>query len=636
MSIHFPDYLATHTAPAGYSHIRLPAGAGAKGANTGFVFGAFVRAPVNGFERDTHQVIAARQGGWTGGNDMMLFYPGQTASTLKWQYRSGGTKQLDLETPVPAHGGAYLVLLIATAGQCHLVTCAPGGAASVASAPVSHLHNADMTALPFIEFLGCGYNGTYPVNIDMEEAFFLHGLWPETGGAPDAALAEAIADGSQDIATLAARLADSTGGPVSARFRYRMRDETDLSDAFGNFGALTLFNKDGGADKTFFARGYLRPGALRPDRAGHVVSQVAFATPGDAATAKCAIPVEGGAYTDIAPAAIEARLVTEDQGVLRGWTVIDAAPSGGRWTGGQIEGVPMTAGVLRLDFRAVDGAGAQIGTAQPSDGLRGAGFAIGGSSAQSQFTYLWDDGGGLALPAGARVVTQRILSDGRPRERLLSSADAPGRGLGRGMRQAAREIDALFPGVPVMFATIAVAGQSPAAFAAGGTHAAHWGLLAQRFGPPQADFFQLQIGHSSNAGHDTQAAYRAVFDSTLAEAEAALGAPVRVLLCPTPRYMGVGAAEHAQLQVARTAMRAWLADNPAKGFWCGSFSAIQTSETGADPHPSDDDAGAGRAGGQIGRAMLAAAGAILDVPQEIRSATAEGVTVRLALGPVNG
>lgn len=632
MSIHFPetnDYANSLT----ISRLNLPTGAATKSGVGGCVFGFWVRMPRSPGAATVPQVIAGRGGAYTGGADAYLrFEDYATLNSLHWIYRHSGNLRWDLTVAAPGFATPYLVLGIITAGYVHLVTCEPGGTPTVASVANTYGYNNSLN--PLLEFLGAGTgsgsnNAAIP---DMEECFFLHGLFPESGGVPDNTLIQNIADGTQDLATLSSQLTSGVN-----RFRYRLRDESDLSDAFGVFGDMAPNLTDSAKGIIYTARGPLRPVALQPQNMGHQISQVTFATPGDSTTATCSIPVEGGTYSGITPTAMQARLVQEDQTVLVDWTTFDVAPSGGTWAAGTLTDVPMTAGYLRLDIRAVDGTGTQIGDSVSSHGLRGAGFAIGGSSGQSQLMYLWGTGGGLALSSAARVVIQRVTEAGTEIEMLLGNGGYyTTRGVTRGMRQAANEINALYPGVPIQFATIGVAGTSPSVFATGGTYVANWQALADLFGIAQSDFFQLQMGHSSNSGHDTESTYRTVFEDTLAQAQTALGAPLKVILCPTPRYAGAGTGTtYGQVKAARDAMRSWLADNPASGFWAGSFSVVKSESSDVGPHPSDDDQGQGRDGTLIGRALMSACGAILDEPLEITSATAEGTSVRLSLGAIN-
>lgn len=619
---------------AGSVRYDAPSAAAQKPANTAFVLGLWVRAPDAPFVQRRPHVFLGRQNTGTGGNDAYLRFTSNSATDIAAKVNSGGQQRFAASVALggSAYGKALLVMIVCNAAQSHLVVCEPGGSPIVATDATNGLYAVAMTSTPFMHRIGSGPNsGFYG---DIEEYFYIRGAFPEVGNVPDPALVQAIADGSQDLDTLDALL---TGG--AKQCRYRMRDEFDLADAWGLQSPLTLVLGNPATGHLMRASGPLRPLPLRPARTRMCLSQASFPTPGSAAGATATIRTEGGAFVGITPAAIQARLVKEDGATLVNWTTVDAAPAAGTWAAGQLAVVPLTAGFLRLDFRAVDGGGSQIGDHVASHGLRGTAAAVWLSQGQSQLMHLWGTDP-LALPDGINLaVTQQVgsgaIAPGSSLEYILSSGCPNNIVVGMGMRQAAIEVNTLYPGVPIHLLTVGESGTMITEFITGGPYEQRWAALAAHLGVVQ-DMSLLLYGHSGGSSADA-AGYQAQMDQLVTLAEAGLGTFGTVIACPTARYslIGTGGSWPA-VERNRAGARLWVDAHPGKGYWGGSWSVVATSETGtADPHPGDTAAGEGRSGALQAWAALMAARAVVDEPVGLVSATAAGTSVKLKFGPVN-
>lgn len=630
MSIHFSDQNSNLDTLA--TRLDPPAGAASKLANTPAVFGISFKTPELGWELNQSLRIAARQGGGSGGNDTYFAIP-QAGTSLAYGIRLSGSNVVAATSLAGLTlGTAYQLLYIVNPTNIHVI-CAPidGGTPLVATHASTTLYTAGFTSpAALIDRIGGASNaGSQGWIGPLESAFFFTGAFPESGGIPDDTLIRAIATGAQDIATLDTQL---TGGVK--KFWYPMRHNRDLSDSFGLLADLSVVNEDKPTGKFHVNGLQLRKEAVRPSDAGFVVSQAVFATAGDMATAKANVPVQGGTYTGISPAAIQARLVKEDGTTHVNWTTV-ATPAAGSWAAGVLSNVPMVAGYLQLDIRAVDGGGSQLGNIV-SGGVRGVGLhAI--NTGQSQMQYLYGTGSGLAITSGIRLVSM-LQNNSGARRILLGSASSNARGAGRGIRQAALEWNALFPGVPCQFTTVGEAGQPIEQWITGGAYVGRWAGLAARFGVAGPHLF-APMGHSSGA----DGTYQTKFTDMIALKDAALGQALKDVLVPVPRYKRAGATlsgNALQVHESRLGMRRWHEANRTRSIWGGSWSVVTTeiseATSAADPHPGDNDTGQGRSGGLIAWACMSACRAVPDEVVGIISATGRGTsTVTLTIGRIN-
>jgi hypothetical protein len=439
-----------------------------------------------------------------------------------------------------------------------------------------------------------------------------------------------LATGAQDIDTLDAQL---TGGVK--RWWYPLRHNRDLSDAWGLVADLTktgenlstgLFTRNGQA---------IRPETFMPANAEFIVSQARFGTVGDASTAKANVPVQGGTYSGISPAAIQARLVKEDGTTHVDWTVIDPAPAGGTWAAGTLPDVPMVAGVLALDLRPVDGGGNALAPVK-SGGTRGVGLSL-MTTGQSQLMFCYQNGAGLAIPAGSRMVVGQQTNTGL-RTVVLGSAAQINRQARRGIRQALIEWDTLFPGVPAQFITIGESGTPIENFLTAGAQYGRWAALKANWNVVGPHFF-APLGHSSGATTD----YQTKFTALVAEADAQFGAQ-KVLCLPVTRYKrataGTLTGDALAVHWSRRGMRAWHEANRSRSFWGASMQPIfaDTGEasSASDPHPQDSNSGQGRMGSIMALCAMSACRAIPDEPVGIVAATGLGTaTIKVKLGRVS-
>lgn len=627
MSIRLPECNAQIAGSAGAVRVSLPAGASFKAANVGFVTGIFIRTPIGGYENNVTYNILSRGAGGTGGNDGYLQL-NQAGTVLTARFRSGGADLLasTTVTAIP-QASTLLIMFIATATNVHIVVCKPGSAPLITTVANTTCYSTNLSASDVWALIGGG-NGasTYSHYGPVEEAFHLHGLFPESAGVPDATLIQNIATGVQDIATLDTALT----GTVAKKWRYRMRLQDDLTDAFGVAGALVGVNTS--VDKVLLSGGPLRPAALTPDMVLSSPSQVRFGIAGNPATAFADIRVEGGTYTGIMPSAIQARLRKEDGTVLVNWAVIDPAPGNGVWQAGVLPAVPMTAGYLTCDIRAVDGAGVQIGDIIASHGLKGAGFyAV--QCSQSQGTFLYYTGNGMAVPATIRSrVTYYDDGASKWRTKDLSSLNSNSR-IARGMKQAAIEINTLYPGVPVHFATVGIQGQAIQAFFGGGAWAFMWSSLKQMLGVVQP-YVLFPMGHSASA----DATYETKLGSLIAKAIADLGQPLFTIHAEVPRYAGAGTSgSYTQVSASRKGVRSRVASNLTTDYLAAHPAAVKCDSNDIGPHPMDSDVGQGRSGALLAWGLLGWCRAVEDDVLTIIGALKVngGTEIELVLGRAN-
>lgn len=620
MSIYLPECNAQSNGGVAV-RLALPAAASYKAANVGFVTGMWVETPIGGYENGVTYNLLSRGGGGTSGNDGFLNL-NQTATTLTASLRSSGTQLIANQqlTGIP-QGQRMLVMLIVTAAYVHIVACKPGSAAIRNSAANAAVYAANLAASDIWSGIGSGTSTvSYAHYGPVEDAFLFRGLFPETAGVPDMTLIENIANRVQSLDTLDALLT----GTVSKRWRYKMQQQDSLTDSFGVSGALTPVNTT--VNKVLLSGGPVGPNALMPTYTRALASQVLFGTVGAPLTAFADIKIEGGTYTGITPAAIHARLRKEDGTVLRNWQVADAAPSGGVWAASQFSAVPGTAGWLTCDYKAVDDGGAQIGDIVSSFGWKGAGFNVLCES-QSQGAFLFEAGGGYAIPAASRIQTLVTSAVSNGVVKKLSDLNAVNR-ASKGVRQWGIELDTLYPGWPICISTVGVGGLPLSDWATGGGQAASWGTFKTIVGLWQPGYLMF-IGHSNP---DTS--YETVLGNVIAKATADVGPFLGYLHAGTSRYQGDTTGNPKS---HRESTRARVANNPSTDWYAAHPLVTKSDTSDQGPHPMDADVGKGRHGALLAWGQMGRCGAVEDEPLTFVAAekVLGGTAYDLIVGPVN-
>jgi hypothetical protein len=637
VSIRLPDTNAyANTTAQLPCYFTLPTTAGVKAANSGCIFGFWVMPPQRAqFELNSAVVLAARNLGAAGGADGRIRYANQAGTSIDAQWRNAGATLFTLSAAAPGLTAAPLfIAIIINPTNVHLCVMPVGGSLTVSTVANTTAWAANMSADAFVEHLGCAAGNAAAFTGAMEEAFMIGGEFPESAGVPDNALLQDIANGVQDLDTLDALM---TGG--AKRFRYRMRQTAELSDAFGVAADLTLNNPNVSMGKFLTSSGPLRPVSLIPAMTATRVSQAIFATAGNSASATASVRVEGGAYSGITPAAIQARLIKEDGTDHVPWTVIDPAPTGGTWQSGVIPNVPMVAGWLECEIRAVNGSGVQVGDAVRSYGLRGVGFSA-LQSAQSQLGTLWaiSTVTALAVPTGLRFAVSRA-DNTRASEFIISrvsdtaTVNENSRGCGWGIRQAAIEINARYPGVPIQMAWVGENGTPLSDYVPPGPRSGRWAIIDSFWGARQPYLF-VPMGHSEAASIDYPAG---LYADMIDHVAATCGDPIFTVGLPASRYSiaGTGGNYNAGTRPSRDAMYDWHFDNPTKSRWGGDFSVVTTdNEVTGSGHTTIDNAGQGRSGALIAWALMTASRAVEDVQIGIVSARRDGTTLRVKLGAI--
>jgi len=623
VSIYLPECNAQIQGSAGSVWVNLPAGASYKPANRAFVTGMFVETPLGGYENNVTYNILSKAAGYTGGNDGYLRF-NQAGTTLSLFLKNAGTTYLNTSiSSIPA-AKKLLVMVIVNPTNYHLVVCEPGGSPLVSSVAATTLYALNMATTDVWSRFGIGSAAAMGHYGPIEEAFHLFGEFPESAGVPDATLIQNIASGAQDLATLDAQLT----GTVLKKWRYRMRQQDELSDAYGIAAALTPVNTT--VDKVILSGGVLRPVALMPADTCAVASLVEFGTVGDTGTAFADINIEGGTYTG-SPAAIQARLRKEDGTVHVDWTTVDPAPTGGTWAAGQIANVAYVAGWLTCDIRAVDGGGTQIGDIVSSRGWKGTGMNLVLES-QSQGTFLQDTGNGKGSTATARLqVIHNNVTGTAWRVKKISANNSNSR-VARGVREFAEEINTLYPGMPISWASVGVQGNSLSQWATGGTFAGLWGELKTLHGVPQP-YVLFMLGHSNPT-----ASYESVLGDVIAKCTSDYAAPLKVLHAGTARYAGAGTGgSHTDSLNAREGARERVKNNPTTDWWAAHPQVVKNDTGDTGPHPMDNDVGQGRHGALIAWGAMGWMRAVEDEPITLTTATkiSGGTVVRLGFGPVN-
>ena len=625
MSIYIPECNANAQGNAGSVRISFPSGATFKPANTGFATGIFVRTPIGGYDGNVNYNILSRGTGNTSGADGYIRF-NQGASQLTATFRNGGSNIISAMTlsAIPIES-KLLIMFIVTAANVHLVACVPGSTPLVTTLSSSAIYALNLSANDVWAHIGAGNSVAYGHYGPVEEAFHINGLFPETSNVPDTTLIANIANGTQDLATLHSSMTSGT-----KKWRYRMLLQDTLNDSFGIASTLNVVNTT--VDKVLLSSGPIRPANLTPNFVLNSASMALFSTPGVAASAVSDIFAEGGTFSGISPAAIHARLRKEDGSTLAAWRVVDAAPAGGTWQPYTFANVPLTAGDLTCDFKAVDGSGAQIGDIVASHGIKGSGFFMMHCS-QSQGTFLHSTGTGSTSPANMRAqVTFYDDPASRWRTKRISSLNANSR-VAKGMRRQAAEFNALYPGVPIHIATVGVQGQAIQNFAGGGAYAFLWSSMKSLLGTVQP-FVLMMMGQNSGA----DATYEAKLNAVIAQAITDLGQPIHILHAEVPRYSGIGSnSTFTQVLACREGTRARVANNPTTDKLMAHPLVVKCDSNDVSPHPMDANVGQGRSGALLAWGVMSYIRAVEDVPLKIATATLfNGKTqVKLTLDKVN-
>jgi len=624
MSIYISESNASAKGSAGATAIVFPAGASAKAANLGIVTGIFIRQPLNGYEGNLTYNILTRGLGGTNGNDGYIRL-NQNAGTLTAILRVSSTQVLPAATltGLPSNSD-LLVMIIATAANVHLVACVPGSAPLINTTATTAVYTSNFAGTDLWSRISAGNSVSYGHYGPVEEAFYLTGLFPESGGVPDTTLIQNIANGTQSLATLDTQLTSGV-----KKWRYRMLLQDDLADAYGIAGNLTFTGTT--VDKFMLSSGPIRPSFLTPVVALPMSSQVIFGTVGDTATALSDIRTGGGTYAGITPAAIHARLRKEDGTVLKAFQVIDPAPTGGTFTSGTFTSVPMTAGWLTCDFKAVDGGGAQLGDIVSTHAWKGSGFSA-LSEHQSQGFFLFATGNGQANPDNMRACITFLDTGGTPwRQKRLSPLNANDR-VARGMKQACIEINTLFPGVPISFSTVGISGYSLYDWVTPGIWSGTWASFKNLINVIQP-YVLYPMGHGNPTAN-----YETVLGSMLTQAASTVGTPLANLHAGTHRYAGAGtSASYTNAQNARDGIRLRVIANPGTDFFASHPQVVKADSNDISPHPMDADVGQGRAGALYAWGLMMWCRAVEDTPLMITSAVKQsgGTQVKLVLGKVN-
>lgn len=668
MSFMFPDVNVDQT-NASALRLSMPTGAGNKPANTAFTVLSFIRTPsifVGNFTRN----ILARNNGLTGGNDCNLGTNG-LSGTLVCNLRDASvllattTGAANPITLLPNRN--YMVGVIANTGGTWLFACEPGSAPTIQALLVT-APGAFASA-----FSGGGATGVFgniggavganPWFGPMEEVCMWHGAFPEVSSAPDPAVLQALASGTQPLDTFHTAVTPN----LTRRFRYTMANSLDYVDAFGITAALTATNISVPATRCGYTSGPLHPDTLKPTFTRSMISQVIFGTVGNASTATTTIRTEGGTYTGITPAAIQARLLDDQTGeVLYGPIVVDAAPTGGSWAvnSNAFTNVLMRAGMMRVEFRAIDGGGAGISGWIPGYGGRGAGFCQ-ITSGQSQLGYYFGNNSltslNTPLPSGAiGIAALQYGNINRPggsgpiavtpapyniEQYMIGSGSSAIRWRG-GVRQLIIEINALYPGVPVQVLSVLQNGEPINAFYLPdpsptlGAFALRWAGLKTNMGVLQPYYLGL-MGHSSGSAGD----YHTRLGTLVNYAKSELGRdPIATIHYEVPRYWNgptVDSPIH-EAQAGRHGQRRYCAENPIGNIWGGSWASVvsrsDANEAGValpDVHPAENAEGVRRGGGMMAYAHMFACKAIEDVPLHISAVKAVGSTAVIEFGAVN-
>lgn len=615
MAIRLSDCNAASTT---FHGLALPAGATDKPANRGFVAAIWVRHQLA--EASVTQVLNRGNGGTSSDGGYLRLWPNIPSARLRL-----GTLEFfpstDLVTLTP--GVSYCLMLIGNATHTHLVAAPVDGSAPIYSTPVAQTVQFTNAATDVINGIG-GTHSTRGTLCPIEGFTFLTG---ELGGATlDDATIRAFASGTLSPAGLAAAMTSGT-----LRCHYPLSRVNDYADATLQRADLVEVTRDVSLRRWTRPANGIRPNlqTITPTPTIDCMSQVEVWGANPSAT----IRVPGGTYTaNPEIVAIQSRLISMDTGaVIRDWTTTDAAPTATTYAPGAFQNVLVSNGVCRIEQRAVDSEGQQVGNIVDCSGLVGAGFHL-VCTGETHFTRMQSNiSNDQTLPTGNRAYLVSVATSAISRDML--SIDPTNRiDRGRGLARWVQEVNARFPGVPITISTLAGAGAAITAFTPGGSAVARWQTLATAYGVTQP-YMLLPLGHVTGA--DTN--YRTQYQALIAEATLRLGAPLRVISAPVPRYARAGTESNFIAgNFSRNRMREWARDNPNIGYWVTSLGSIESEgdPSSSNINPTFFDRGTGRIGSVLGHAAMAAVGAIPQRTAGIVSGTYRntGGELRLRVG----
>ena len=212
--------------------------------------------------------------------------------------------------------------------------------------------------------------------------------------------------------------------------------------------------------------------------------------------------------------------------------------------------------------------------------------------------------------------------------------------FGRGARQAALELNAAFPGIPISLTNIGVSGRPMDDFIGTGSYTAiykdNWAKVKATLGVKQP-YYMGFYGHSTISNNPTSAQYETVMYDCRAYGESVMGTALKLILCPTSRYAnGNAQGGYSPSNTVRTAMRDYTINRPGTAFVAGNFSTIKNDTNDTGPHASSAlTVGQGRSGSYLAHAVMSVCRAIKQQPLELVNVTPSGTTVRLKFAPTN-
>ncbi|MEM7710376.1 MAG: hypothetical protein AAF264_06425, partial [Pseudomonadota bacterium] len=587
--------------------------------------------------------------------------------TLRFYAANGGAGAWDSGQQFALRAGRrYLLLWCIIANVPHLSVCEVGGVAEQftngtnISSVLSGFNGA-----PLFEVIGGARHTTAGDSVErgyvgeISDVFALAGTFPNTGGTPSGANIETLARG---VLTPDA-LADAIGAQRISYYPLTTPETLDnaWNGVAGASGAPALSIVGHAPDSGhYLLRGdQLRPSGIAPAPAGDLLSDPGpMPTTGDITSWRGDVAIQGGTFDagllSGTLSDVEARLVHEDGAAVAGadWTVIDAAPSGGVFSGHVFAGLTPTPGWWQAEYRARDAGGTVLATATAS-ALRGVGPVVVFQS-QSQGVHLFDSeaeagvfGMGGTPGAGTRMAVSELTDElgGADELRLYTRLPCAGQraqNTPRGVSVIADEWNARFPGYPIQIVKFCTPGHALAAYANdldttdNGQPGSDGFRIVSGWLQTMADQFVLSLsgrhirlhyGHSA----DSQTGYDTKLDDLQGRMDAILGPSLRDVHVPVQRNLATPGTQIPKRQVvydralgdARSVVLAHAGD---------------VSVQGDDIHPATasdaiGEKGVPRAALQIGWGILFAHGAVEGAPVILTDAArVSGTTATLTFG----
>lgn len=656
--------------------LTVPAPTTTKAAGQGFIFGVWVDPPRRSSGRGNAATFLGKYGAYSGGGDgYVRFTTGagtlvdvrvkNSANTTIGEWDDAAVPASCIPTASNQSPKPFLFAIVQTATNIYLTMTPVGEAPTVYAQTTPNTIGYTAVTQTLFDAIGSGSSQySYPAAVGVESLFMIQGTFPEVGGTLDTTLLRNLADGTQPLDTLHTLL----GGTVDRKFHFGLENPGDRTDAWGTTLALTEVGIT--ADRFAIPGRNLRPRAsCKPARMAHVVGELQadpVANPTFNPTlATTRLPLEAvtlSGTTGVARA--QYRLLKEDGATAHvGWTNHPGTLASGVHPLADIV-VAGTPGFLFTQFREVNSSGAQVGPIVPGSGLKGTGIGVmSGFRSQSQGEVaVWSQPLGMANGAEAGVTTTALTAgcrfivhyakEGAPvdsgpfegvKEYVFTGAEvASNRGVAFGMRQFAIEINALFPGYPVMGSFCGKSGTNNTSQAPGGNQAYLSEELRTYRGYPHKDAREFFYGHSSPppAAQEGLTGRLNTLVSTINQDQLALGWERKPIVVPLSGTQG--GFDKDGWWWNRQAYLQHAYDNPTKVFMGGFFGYIgddvDLKHTGGHSHGSL--AGAGRMGTMLAYSFMSASGWLQgDGPRTITKATAfaEGGAwkVKLTLGLIN-